>query len=127
MTDTLCIAELADGRRALCYANPEERTADVLCILRQEDMDRAFKLGPRRFREPERYRANPAPMLRIAGPVDVEAIQGVIIPTPPPKRRITVEDLLTMEQTPTTDPATREEQILRDLERLTRGDEPEHP
>lgn len=27
----------------------------------------------------------------------------------------------------TTDPATREEQILRDLERLTRGDEPEHP
>lgn len=27
MPDTLCIAELADGRRALCYVDPTRRPA----------------------------------------------------------------------------------------------------
>lgn len=130
MPDTLCIAELADGRRALCYINPEEGKAQLVLVLRPEDL----KPQPWKLRDDidRAVRQRVVPVSALPQALQ-EAILGEIasarplpIPPPPPKPRITPEDLLRRAQEAKQDePQTREEKTLDDIERLRRGDQPE--
>lgn len=125
MPDTLCIADLADGRRALCYLNQEAGAAQLVLILRPEDMK------PRRIQP--RPPGQPVLVYRVygeGGELLGECTAPVVlqIPPPPPKPRITPEDLFRMAKEPIAPKLeTRQEKLLRDIENLQRGNDPEAP
>lgn len=111
MADTLCIAELADGRRALAYMNPDGATAQLVLVLRDEDLiPRSMRLAP----------AEPAPVMDSGtGLVIGEAIGGqrLQIPPKPPAPRITADDLVQRgRQLASGEAVSPEDQILRDIQ-----------
>lgn len=114
MPETLCIAELKDGRRALCYIDADQGKAEIVLVLRPEDVERKPFTSARREAEhiQRMIREQRAPAITDAQPIPIPE---------PPKRRLTAADLLAMRGTQD-EPTTREEQILRDLDRLERGD-----
>ena len=126
MPETLCIAELQDGRRALAYINPEARTAQLVLVLRPDD------LVPKsmRMKEPPIPRREPIPVVdietgRIVGWVtDPQALN---IPPRLPEPRITVDDLVERgRQITPSEIISPEDQLLKDILDL-RDDEPEAP
>jgi hypothetical protein len=121
MPDALCIADLQDGRRALAYINKEAGTAQLVLVLRPDD------LIPKSMRIPA---APPIPVVDlITGQVigHFTSARDLPIPPPPPAPRITVDDLLQRgAQLQPNETVSPEDQILRDIENL-RGGDPEAP
>ena len=126
MPETLCIAELEDGRRALAYINKEARTAQLVLVLRPDD------LIPKsmRVKEPQVPRREPIPVIdldsgRIMGWLTDP--QDLSIPPRLPEPRITVDDLVQRgAQIAPSETISPEDQILNDINRL-RDDDPEAP
>lgn len=115
MPETLCIAELEDGRRALCYINPDAQTAELVLILRPED------INPRQ-QFPSYSRFIPPDVKLCVDKTEVTDARPMRIPPRPQPPRITTDDLLRMAKGHAEDaPRTAEEQILKDLEDLQGG------
>jgi len=126
MPETLCIAELQDGKRALAYINREAMTAQLVLVLRPED------LIPKSIRIPDRTpRMEPIPIVdldsgRIVG--WLQDPQDLPIPPRLPEPRITVDDLLNRgSQIAPHEKLSPEDEILRDINRLRDDDGPEAP
>lgn len=132
MTATLCIAEIKDGRRALCYIDTEAQTGQVVLILDPEAEQRQA-IHDRHRIDREISNLHVVPLDAI--PLELQAeILGAIttaaplhIPKPPRPKALTAEDLIRrhQEQKPKEEPQTIEQQILDDIERLQRGDDPQ--
>lgn len=125
MSETLCIAELQDGRRALAYINQAAKTAQLVLVLRPDD------LVPKsmRMKEPEIPRKEPIPIVDIDnGKVVGWVVDPQVLNLPPrmPEPRITVDDLLTRgAQLAPSENISPEDQIIRDIQAM--GDDPEAP
>lgn len=119
MPETLCIADLQDGRRALAYINKEARTAQLVLVLRPDD------LVPKSMRIPS---APPIPVVDIStGQVigHFTSARDLPIPPPPPAPRITADDLIQRgAQLTPGQPITPEDQLLKDILDL-RDDDPD--
>lgn len=124
MPETLCIAELADGRRALAYINPETREGRLVLVLRPED------LIPRSMRIHAQETPPGLPVIDMITGVEIGrfiSARDLPIPTPPPPPRITADDLIQRgAQLAPGQPTTPEEDIIRDIQRLA-DDDPEAP
>lgn len=137
---TLCIAELADGRSALAYIDAVGMVAELVCILRPEDLltyhanrdgvnQALAKRGPLTVKVDIEGLTDWAKlMIEKHGNAATNLIVGaqpLDIPRPRPKPRISVDDLLNMgkDQKPEP-PKTPQEKLLDDIERLQRGDDP---
>jgi len=127
MPETLCIAELQDGRRALAYIDREHQTAQLVLVLRPDD------LIPKSMRvqaPPPQFKMVPVPVVdietgRIVG--WVHDFQELPIPPRLPEPRITVDDLLNRgAQIAPSENLSPEDQILRDINHL-RDDDSEAP
>lgn len=121
---TLSIAELADGRRALAYLDPDGGFGKILCILQPHDLE-AYKWRSERqaLAKPYRYHiAAMGPDGPIGSVIDVTTAQPLPIPPKPQPKRITPEDLLKMarerEDTPPAPPKDRKDELLRRIDDL---------
>ena len=120
MPETLCIAELQDGRRALVYSNPEENLARLVLILRPEDME------PKPYQRAQTtFPPRPIPLFdRETGLLVGFVVQETGINIPPKKEpRITTDDLLSGAQNLEKPAESHEDQILREIREIT-GEDP---
>ncbi len=124
MPETLCIAELQDGRRALVYINKEARSAQLVLVLRPDD------LIPKSMRMDKGATPDPIPVVdMMTGQIigHFTSARDLPIPPPPPAPRITADDLIQRgAQLAPGQPITPEDQLLKDILDL-RDDDPEAP
>lgn len=123
MPETLCIAELDDGRRVLAYVDAQANTGQIVLVLRPEDFEpkgRPYRLQDTHTRTVIKDQAgNPVGIAWSRKPLP--------IPAPPPAPRITADDLIQRgAQLAPGQPVTPEDQLLKDILDL-RDDEPEAP
>lgn len=119
----LCIADLKDGRRALCYLDQATGHGELVAILRPEDLGQPAPRAPRPPGQPDQ-------LFRIYkdGELVAEVLnpQALRLPPPLPAPRITPLDLLRLAQEiEPEEPGTRQDQILRRIEDQLRGEGPE--
>lgn len=122
--NSLCIADLMDGRRALIRTGADR--CEVVTVLSEADM------------KPQPWYSNTtSEACQGLAVFDGERFLGFIqttqplqIPPPPPKRRITADDLIKRakdaDQTAGRPQLTPEEQSIQSIKRLL-GDDPEAP